>query len=103
METTMNSAVLIGNERYGLYIGYVSATDAEIVATKHVRVARCRHVCRWFGRSGGITSLAAFGPCGPRVEESLVGAECDALLTGVVAVYELTEEAIAAFASIVPT
>jgi len=96
-------AVLVGNQSYGLYIGYTSATDAEIVGSKSVRLRACRHVCQWFGRTGGITSLAAHGPCGPRANESRIGAPADAVLTGVVNVYDLSAEAIAAFAAIVPS
>jgi hypothetical protein len=95
--------VLIANRSYGLYIGYVTATDAQIVAAESVRVEECRHVARWFGLTGGITSLAASGPCGPRAQESRVGAPCTALLSGVVNVFELTPEASAAFATIVPS
>ena len=96
-------AVLVANERYGLYIGETAATDAEITAAKSVRLANCRHVCQWYGKTGGITSLAAHGPCGQRAQESRVGAPCTAaLVTGVVNVFDLTAEAIAAFASIVP-
>lgn len=95
--------VLVGNERYGLYIGIATATDDEIVASKSVRLTGCRHVARWFGRTGGITSLAAHGPCGPRKMESRIGAPSDALLTGVVNVFSLTPEAVAAFASIEAT
>jgi hypothetical protein len=96
-------AVLVGNQSYGLYIGYTSDTDAEIVGSKSVRLRACRHVCRWHGKSGGITSLAAYGPCGPSAAESRIGAPADALLTGVVNVYDLTPEAIAAFDAIRPS
>jgi len=95
-------AVLVGNQSYGLYIGYTSATDAEIIAAKAVRLDQCRHVCRWYGKTGGITSLAAFGPCGPQMLESRVGAPCtSALVSGVVNVLDLSPEAIEAFAKIV--
>lgn len=92
--------VLVGNQSYGLYIGETSATDAEIITSKAVRLVNCRHVCQWFGKTGGITSLAAFGPCGPRVGESRIGAPCHALVTGVVNVLDLSSEAVAAFAAI---
>ena len=102
--TTTGRPVLVANERYGLYVGYASATDAEIVSTRSVRLAQCRHVCHWRGRTGGITSLAAFGPCGPRMMESRIGAPVtSALVTGVVNVFDLTPEAVAAFAQIVAT
>lgn len=96
-------AVLVANERYGLYIGETAATDEEITSSRSVRLANCRHVCQWYGKTGGITSLAAHGPCGPRAQESRVGAPATAaLVTGVVNVFDLSAEAIAAFASIVP-
>ena len=92
--------VLVGNSSYGLYIGLTDVSDADIIAAKAVRLTACRHVCRWYGKTGGITSLAAFGPCGPQVKDSRIGAPCNALLTGVVNVLDLTPEAEKAFASI---
>jgi hypothetical protein len=98
-KTTLR-AVLVGNQSYGLYIGETDATDAEIISSKAVRLTNCRHVCRWYGRTGGITSLAAYGPCGPKVADSRIGAPCNALVTGVVNVLDLTPEAVRAFAAI---
>lgn len=95
--------VLCGNSSYGLYIGRTDATDAAIVASKSVRLANCRHVARWYGKTGGITSLAQHGPCGPSVGDSRIGAPCSALLTGVVNVYDLSPEAVAAFAAVRPS
>jgi len=93
--------VLVGNQSYGLYIGETSATDASIIKDKAVRLKNCRHVCRWFGKTGGITSLAAFGPCGPKMMESRAGAPCSSsLVTGVVNVLDLSKEAVKAFAKI---
>lgn len=95
--------VIVGNERYGLYCGWTSATDAEVVATKSIRLDKCRHICRWYGKTGGITSLAAYGPCGPSMMESRIGAEAPSqLLQGVVNVIDCTDAAIAAFERIVP-
>ena len=102
-KTVSERAVLVGNQSYGLYIGYTSDSDEQIVARKAIRLRDCRHVYEWYGKTGGVTSLAAHGPCGPRAQESLVGAPADALLTGVVNVYDLSPEAIAAFAAIVPS
>ena len=100
-------AVLVANKSYGLYIGETTATDADLQETRGedgtmaLTVTDCRHVARWFGKKGGITSLAMFGPCGTRVKESLVGAACpSSLLSGVVNVFELSKEAVAAFAAI---
>jgi hypothetical protein len=94
--------VLVGNSSYGLYVGITSATDAQILKNKSVRLTQCRHVARWYGKTGGVTSLAAHGPCGPSAAQSRVGAPCDALVTSVVNVFDLTAEAMAAFAAIAP-
>lgn len=94
--------VIVGNQSYGLYYGETSATDAEVAASKTIRLDGCRHICRWFGKTGGITSLAAHGPCGPRVDESRIGAPAPSqLVGGVVNVIDCSEEAVAAFARIV--
>lgn len=103
MSSINTRAVLVGNSSYGLYIGLTDATDAQILESKSVRLTQCRHVCRWYGKTGGITSLAAHGPCGPRKAESRVGAPCSGLVTGVVNVFDLTAEAIIAFESIQPS
>ena len=96
--------VLVGNKSYGLYIGLTSDTDVHIVTTQSVVLEQCRHVCYWYGLNGGITSLAAHGVCGPRKMESRIGAPAArALLTGVVNVYDLSPEAVASFADIVPS
>ncbi len=97
--------VLVGNERHGLYIGLTSATDAEIVSSRSVRLDQCRHVCYWYTAvNGGITTLAQDGPGGPKVGECRIGRPAtSALLTGVVNVYDLTPAAVAAFAAVVPS
>ena len=93
--------VIVGNQSYGLYFGETDSTDAEIVETKSVRLENCRHISHWQGKTGGITSLAAFGPCGPRAKESRIGAPSpSSLLTGIVNVYDCTAEAVANFARI---
>jgi hypothetical protein len=68
-------AVLVGNQSYGLYIGETNATDEEILKDKAVRMENVRHVAQWYGKTGGITSLAAFGPCGSRAKEADFPAE----------------------------
>lgn len=93
--------VVVGNQSYGLYFGETSATDEEVARTKSLRVENVRHVSQWYGRTGGITSLAACGPCGPRVHESRIGAPApSALLTHVVNIFDCTEEAVANFAKV---
>jgi hypothetical protein len=95
--------VLVGNQSYGLYIGETNATDEEILKDKAVRMENVRHVAQWYGKTGGITSLAAFGPCGSRAKESRIGAPCaSALLSGIVNVFDLSKEAVAAFDAIEP-
>lgn len=94
-------AVLVGNEKFGLYIGYTADTDEAIIEKRAVRLQDCRHVSYWVGKTGGITSLAKYGPCGPNKNSSRVGAPADsALLTGVVNVFDLSPEAVESFASI---
>jgi hypothetical protein len=83
---------ILANRSYGLYYGEVVSFDA----TNGVAVVRnCRHVCRWFGRTGGITSLAAYGLCGPRAGESRIGAPApgESTLTGVVNVFPCSDAA----------
>ena len=97
-------AVIVGNGPCGLYIGETAATDEEILEKHAVRLTNCRHVAHWRGKTGGITSLAQHGPCGPNVKQSRIGAACpSSLLADVKAVHDLSPEAIAAFATIVPT
>lgn len=81
---------IIANKSYGLYCGVVESFDA-INGVAEVR--ECRHVAQWYGRTGGITSLAAYGLCGARASESRIGAPCRATLTGVVNVFDCTPEA----------
>lgn len=85
---------IITNKNYGLYAGIVESFDA----VNGVAIVReCRHVARWHGKTGGITSLAAHGLCGPKVDESRIGAPINATLTGVVNVFECTPEARSTF------
>ena len=83
---------ILANKSYGLYYGRVISFDP---VTGVAEVDGCRHVCRWFGKTGGITSLAAHGLCGPRAGESRVGAPVCATLTGIVNVFDCSSEAIA--------
>lgn len=81
---------IIANKSYGLYAGIVESFDAE----NGVAVVReCRHVARWYGKTGGITSLAAFGLCGPNASQSRIGAPAKATLTGIVNLFECTPAA----------
>ena len=98
--------VVVGNGNWGLWCGDLEATDAEIAATRTVSGAavtlkNCRHVRRWYGKTGGITSFAAFGPCGSRKMESRIGAPIpSSLILDVKAVHECTPEAVRAIAEI---
>jgi hypothetical protein len=89
---------ILANKSYGLYYGEVESFDP---ATGVAVVRACRHVCRWYGRTGGITSLAAHGLCGPRASESRIGAPVQATLTGIVNVFECSPEAAASLESAV--
>jgi hypothetical protein len=91
---------ILANDRYGLYYGEALAYDP---VTRVAEVAGCRHICRWYGKTGGITSLAAYGLCGPRAGESRIGAPTRATLTGIVNVFECSQEAQETFNACVPT
>ena len=93
---------IVGNGPYGLWIGQVRATDAEVAQTHSVRLYNARNIRYWYGRKGGISSLAAFGPCGARVKDSRIGAPIKfTLLLDVKAIHCCSDEAVAAFAVIV--
>lgn len=86
---------IIANKSYGLYVGLVDKHDA---VNGIVEAREVRHVAYWYGRTGGITSLAVHGLCGPKAAESRIGAPAvRATLTGVVNVIECTAEARATF------
>ncbi len=90
---------IIGNKSYGLYYGRVVEYDPK---TEVAVVEDCRHICRWFGKTGGITSLAAHGLCGPRAQESRIGAPAPrSILSGVVSVHVTTAVADATFTAAV--
>ena len=89
---------ILANKSYGLYYGEVESFDP---VTGVATVRNCRHVCRWYGKTGGITSLAAHGLCGPRACESRIGAPAAATLTGIVNVFECSPEAAASLESAV--
>ena len=79
---------ILANKSYGLYCGVVENFDPE---TGVAEVTDCRHIAHWRGRTGGITSLAAYGLCGPNTAESRIGAPCSrSTLTGIVNVIECT-------------
>ena len=96
--------VIVGNGSWCLWFGKVKATDAEVLKDKAVRVYDCRHVRYWYGGTGGITSLAKWGPCGSRAKESRIGAPCpSSLITDVRAIHDCTDEAVVNFAAIEAT
>lgn len=83
---------LFCNERYGIYAGLEESYDP---VTRVAVVRDCRHVARWYGKTGGITSLAAHGLCGPSAGDSRIGAPTSepATLTGIVNVFPCSAEA----------
>ena len=85
---------ILANKSYGLYAGVVESFDP---VTGVARVTECRHVARWFGKTGGITSLAAHGLCGPEASKSRIGAPAAGVstLSGIVNVFPCTAEAVA--------
>jgi hypothetical protein len=93
--------VIVGNGPWGLWFGRVTASDAAVVRARSVRLYDARNIRYWYGKTGGITSLAAFGPCGPRGNESRMGAPISStLLLDVKAIHDCSSEAVAAFAAI---
>lgn len=88
---------IIANQSYGLYAGFVQSFDP---ATKVVEATEVRHIAYWFGKTGGITSLAVHGLCGPKAAESRIGAPAPkATLSGIVNIFECTPEAQATIAA----
>jgi len=85
---------IVGNGPWGLWFGEVRAKDADVIKSKAVRLYRARNIRYWYGKSGGITSLAAHGLCGPRAGESRIGTEIEStLLMDVKAIHECSQEA----------
>jgi hypothetical protein len=94
--------VIVGNGSYGLWFGHIKSTDAEVVKNKSVRLYEARNIRYWHGKTGGVTSLAAFGLCGPRMAESRIGATiASTLLLDVAAIHECSAEAVESFARFV--
>ena len=89
--------VIVGTNEGGLFCGYTTQTDVEILESRIATLRAGRHIRHWHGKTGGITSLAAFGPCGPQAGESRIGAPCAMSKANVVAIYSCPPEAIAAF------
>jgi hypothetical protein len=85
---------ILANKSYGLYYASIVEYDP---ASGIAQVEGCRHIARWFGKTGGITSLAAYGLCGPRAGDSRIGAPCIATLTGIVNTFECSPEAARTF------
>jgi hypothetical protein len=99
---TKKNWVIVGNGDWGLYFGHIKCTDAQVLQSKAVRLYECRHVAEWYGKTGGITSLAAFGPCGVTMGSSLIGSPCpSSLICDVRAIHSCTDEAVDAFGAIV--
>lgn len=89
-KNTKKIKAILCNDRYGIYYGTVESYDP---VTRVAVVPDCRHVARWYGRTGGITSLAAHGLCGAQAGQSRIGAPCAATLTSIVNVFECSAEA----------
>lgn len=89
---------IVGNGNWGLWFGEVRASDAEIARTKAVRLYQARSIRYWYGRHGGITSLAAYGLCGPSASQSRIGAPiASTLVLDVRAVHDCSAEAVETF------
>ena len=98
-KNTKKRAVIVTTRTRDLYYGEVSASDAEVIQTMAVRVARCRHIAYWKGPVGGITGLATDGP-GPG---SRIGGACpSSLVTNVANLHDVTEAARSKFDALAP-
>jgi len=94
MENMIGKYCIIANKAYGLYCGTVTGvTSSDVDETMTVEVAGCRHIAKWRGRNGGITSLARYGICGDSASESRIGAAVDAVCGGVVNLFVCHEDA----------
>lgn len=89
---------IVGNGPWGLWFGRVRTSDAQVIRDKAARIYDARGIRRWYGRRGGITSLAVYGLCGPRAAESRIGAPASSsLVLDVKAIHECTAGAVATF------
>jgi hypothetical protein len=96
--------VLIGNGSYGLWIGKIDvneATPEQILASKIAHVYECRNIRYWYGPTGGITSLVAYGP-NPADLRNRIGAPVEGWVSAVVSVLLLAPTAVANFAKVTP-
>lgn len=92
---------IVGNGPYGLWFGEVRDADDDVIEKKAVRLYHARNIRYWYGRNGGITSLAAFGLCGPKKNQSRIGAEIEStLLLDVKAIHRCSDEAVKTFAEV---
>lgn len=83
---------ILCNDGYGIYYGDLISFNE----VTHVAIVRqCQHVAQWYGHTGGITSLAAYGLCGPKEKQSRIGAPTPlpATLTGIKNIFPVSEEA----------
>jgi len=98
-EESRREWVIVGHGGYGLMYGRIDLSEFQNTTT--AKVYDARNIRRWYGRKGGITSLAAFGPCGPKVDESRIGAPIPwSLVLDVRAIHKCTPEAVEAFAAV---
>lgn len=86
---------ILANASYGLYCGEVVSYDP---CTQVAVVKNCRHIARWYGKTGGITSLAVHGLCGPSAGDSRIGAPAEsATLTQIVNMFVCSTQARTSF------
>lgn len=92
--------VIIGAE-YGLWYGELVSHD---IATRTAVLKNVRNIRYWYGGTGGITTLAAWGPKDSPGKTNRIGAAIpSATIQQVSSVLECTSDAVGAFAAIVPT
>jgi hypothetical protein len=78
-------AVLVTTEHRGVFFGYASDTDGEVI---NLRAAR--NCIYWSAENRGFLGLASHGP----TKEAKVGPAADLQLRKITSVAEVTEEAV---------
>jgi len=92
IESMLPTKCILGNDHYGLYFGMVVAYNSK---SKVAVVEDCRGIIEYHTKTGGITTLATEGLCGPKAGDSLIGAPVpQAVLTHIVNIFVCTERAI---------
>jgi hypothetical protein len=83
MESSNGRPVIVCTTHRGVFFGYASSTDGDVVHLKRARMAI------YWGTTRGVMELAETGPTG----SSKISARADIELRGITAIFEVTEPA----------